>query len=152
MTAVAFVRQRSLFPGDGDCLRAAVASLAGVDYDRVPDFGRYLRWWDAMRAWARGSGRGDFACFPTDGGVRQWFANPDDPEWSGLLIGSGPSPRGAQHAVLVTVDLGLVWDPHPSDAGVTRVDEVFALVADPYWPPPVQLALPAGPTPTGASS
>lgn len=128
----------------GDCLRAAVASLTDVPYDEVPHFGRWRGWWDAMRVWARARGW-DFGCwYVVDGSVRH--ALPDDPDWAGLMIGSGPSARsGLQHAVIVDRDLELVWDPHPSRAGLRYVDEVFFASALPLWPPPYLPELTAAP-------
>lgn len=122
----------------GDCLRACVASLLDEPYRAVPHFALYPAWWwDLLRAWARSRG-GDVACLRVVGGsVRQFLAHPDDdPAWDGLLIGCGASPRGPyRHVVLVDVDLDLVYDPHPSGAGLLEVDEVYAFVA-PYDPPP----------------
>lgn len=127
----------------GDCLRTAVACLLELPYDQVPHFALHGRaWWDHLRRWARGRGV-DFACLaPVAGTVRPFV---DDP--AGLLVlAVGPSPRSrrARHAVLTDVDLRMVWDPHPSRAGVPSVDEVYVATA-PYWPPPEQRALCAAP-------
>lgn len=121
----------------GDCLRTAVACLLGLSYEDVPHFAQYLGWWNHMRRWARQWDR-DFACvIPEDGKVRHLFER----EGAGLLLGSGPSPRGAfWHVVLVDFDLELVHDPHPSGAGLVEVAEVIACIP-PYWPPPGQLLL-----------
>jgi hypothetical protein len=129
----------------GDCLRACVASLLDVPYDTVPHFHLYASWWETLRRWTREHHGGDFAPLtPVDGTVRPMLAELVGDE---LLIGTGPSPRGAdrRHAVLVDVDLALVHDPHPSDAGVLTVDEVYVPTL-PYWPgPAATLALTAAP-------
>lgn len=128
----------------GDCLRAAVASLLDLPLHEVPHFALYRSWWDTMRRWVRDTYGLDFACLaPVNGTVRPYLLGGDDPEWSGLLIGNGPSPRGPfWHVSIVDADLELVHDPHPSDMGLREVVEVFALT-QPYWPPPAQLALTA---------
>jgi hypothetical protein len=122
----------------GDCLRACVATLTGEMYSTVPHFALYPRWWwDVMRTWARGRLGADFACLvPVDGSIER-FLEPV-PGWSGLLLGTGPSPRGPfRHVVVVDRALELVHDPHPSDDGLERVDEVYLLVPpydDPHHP------------------
>lgn len=115
----------------GDCLRTSLSCVLDLDRDEVPNFARYVSWWDAMRRWLR------------ERGQDLWFY-PDAHELRGseLVILSGPSPRGAFfHCVVGTASSKVVWDPHPSRAGLVSVVEMFAL-AVPYWPPPQQLALP----------
>jgi hypothetical protein len=123
----------------GDCLRTAVACLLEVSYRAVPHFAQHVGWWDCMRRWARGRGV-DVACIPVvDGSVRYGFEDP--PPASLRMLGCGPSPRGPfWHVVLVDLDLHLVHDPHPSDAGLVEVAEVFVF-CPPYDPPPGQLLL-----------
>lgn len=113
----------------GDCLRAAVASLTGLPLDAVPHFGLFgASWWQVMRRWARTRGD-DFACVrPHHGSVEYAIPDYHSPTWTGFMIGGGPSPRGPwRHVVVVDRRLTLVHDPHPSDRGVVRVDEVFVL-------------------------
>lgn len=117
----------------GDCMRAAVASLLRIPYDEVPHFAQHVSWYDTMRRWARQRG-GDFGVgVPENGSVRHMFADPAD---APVMLGFGPSPRGPfWHTVLVDVDLNLVHDPHPSDAGLVEVAEVMVF-CQPLDPPP----------------
>lgn len=127
----------------GDCLTAAVASLCDAEYDEVPHFARWRGWWDALRMWARARGM-DVGCLQPE---QVQAAVDRDPDWSGLMIGSGPSARtGLQHAVIVDRRLELVWDPHPSDAGLAHVDELLIFVDSPYLPGPYLPALTAVPS------
>lgn len=122
----------------GDCMRAAVASMLGEQYEDVPHFAQHVGWWDCMRRWARGRG-GDFTCvIPEHGSIRHAMS---DPSASLVVLGCGPSPRGPfWHTVLVDADLNLVHDPHPSGAGLVEVREVLAY-CEAYDPPPGQLLL-----------
>lgn len=127
----------------GDCLRTAVASLLDLPYEQVPHFALHGRaWWDHLRRWARRHGVDFAALAPVAGTVRPFVTEPDGM----LVLAAGPSPRSARarHVVLADVDGRTVWDPHPSRAGIPRVDEVYVATA-PYWPPPQQRALTAAP-------
>lgn len=130
----------------GDCLRAAVATLLEHPYEQVPHFALYgPTWWDQLRRWARTAG-GDFAVVPVvAGSVRYALAG------DGLVLARGPSPRTRGHVVVATVDLVTLWDPHPSDAGLLDIDEVYVYVP-PYWPPPEQRAITAHPHQQGGSA
>lgn len=118
----------------GDCLRTAVASLLHVPYEDVPHFAQHVSWYQTLRRWGRRRG-GDFGTgVPENGSVRHMF---DDPGNAPLVLGCGPSPRGPfWHTVIVDVDLNLVHDPHPSDAGLVEVAEVMVF-CQPLDPPPV---------------
>jgi hypothetical protein len=124
----------------GDCLRTATASMLDLPVDAVPHFALYREWWTAMRRWARSRGD-DFTCLvPVDGAVHQFLDGP------GLLLASGPSPRGPfWHTVVVDEQLDLVHDPHPSRVGLTAVEDVLVYVDRPLFPAPYTLALTAGP-------
>jgi hypothetical protein len=90
----------------GNCLQAAVASLLDLDLDAVPHFGLHDDWLERLV---------DFA---GERGYTIRYRPPDEPPAFGLAF--GPSPRGVAHAVVV-VDGAIVWDPHPSRAGLTSV-------------------------------
>jgi hypothetical protein len=101
---------------DGNCVRASYASLLGVDLDLVPDFSPAALRGDnqraAERAWLRDLGY-DLVVVP-EGGARP-DVSPDT-----LHLVSGLSPRGFGHCC---VGRGgqVVWDPHPSRAGLVEV-------------------------------
>ncbi len=120
----------------GDCLRTALAILTGQPYDQVPHAALYGKsWLDVLRRWAR-TLDGDLAYLATHGGsIRYAFADGRPPA---RLIAIGPSPRSASatHAVVANGDLELVHDPHPSRAGLPRVDDVLVW-CDPYDNPPI---------------
>lgn len=104
----------------GDCVRAAVASLLDREPTSVPHFiagdfdGRV--WWYALKGWAATNGWD-----VTRRGLLPHEENVPLPEFG---IACGPSERGHSHAV-VAVDGQVVWDPHPSRAGILRVKEVI---------------------------
>lgn len=108
----------------GDCVRAAVASLLDREPTSVPHFiagdfdGRV--WWYALKGWAADNGWN-----VTRRGLLPRQENVPLPEFG---IACGPSERGVSHAV-VAVDGKVVWDPHPSRAGILRVKEVIEFEA-----------------------
>lgn len=110
-------------PVPGDCWRTAIACLLGLaDPAEVPHFihehdGMTVpdRWWHATVEWVE-------AYLPgwTLGGYDPTFPLYDSPHAPPHVIASGPSPRGPWlHSVVVDARTGaLVWDPHPSRAGL----------------------------------
>lgn len=108
----------------GDCLRAAVASLLDRQDTSVPHFiageidGRV--WWYALKGWAADNG-----WTVSRRGLLPRQENVPLPKFG---IACGPSERGHSHAV-VAVDGQIVWDPHPSQAGILRVKEVIEFEA-----------------------
>lgn len=138
---------RTVDGATGDCLRACLATLLALPYADVPHLGDHgPSWWDALRRWGRGRRGIDFASIGVrDGSLRDVLAGDLD----GLhVIGVGTSPRGPYtHSAVVDVDLRIVWDPHPSRAGVRGgVDSVIAVVR-PYDFDPIRTMpeLTAGP-------
>ena len=112
----------------GNCLQAATASLLGLALDDVPNFmehphGFWQSFWEFLAA--RGlisielSGGRHFDCFH---------------------LAYGPSARGVSHAVVYRYGV-LAHDPHPSRAGLIRVETsaliVPAKIADWVGPPSV---------------
>ena len=119
----------------GDCWRAALASVLDLSAEEVPHFGLYVSWWFETRRWMQSRGL-DLAYYYAD-------------DWSGEMAAwpmvlDGPSPRGPfRHCVVGLVDTGeLVWDPHPSRAGLTEI-EGFFMVVEPYGDLPERAALTA---------
>jgi hypothetical protein len=90
----------------GNCLQAAVASLLDLELDAVPHFILHEDWLERMVE------------FAAQHGYRVIYRPPTAPVAFGLAI--GPSPRGVGHAV-VCIDGEIVWDPHPSRAGLTAI-------------------------------
>jgi hypothetical protein len=95
----------------GNCLQAAVASVLALPLDAVPNFATFLWWPQAMKFWARG---------------RMLVVRNEQtatiPER--LCVVGGKSPRGVDHACVAEAGR-IVWDPHPSRAGLVSVDEVW---------------------------
>jgi hypothetical protein len=127
----------------GDCYRAAIASLLGEPAETVPHFGLYLSWWDETRRWLQRQRGLDLAYFEAsdlsdDPFARTWGHDPRLP----VLVG-GRSPRGDfGHVVVGLLDGTVLWDPHPSRAGLRTVDEFFVVVM-PYGYLPDRLMLTA---------
>lgn len=111
-------KQTKLWQADGahagNCLAACLASLLEIPLWMVPPF-------DEM-----------FGSFATNQRVNDWldqFANLEIVQTDGhqikllpeFYIASGESPRGVLHAVIYSGGV-MVHDPHPSDAGIVRVE------------------------------
>jgi hypothetical protein len=101
----------------GDCLRACVATVLGLPLEDVPHFVQYIEhpagtdrslWWWAMYGFCRWYG---WAVGYND--------DPLDPP-KGWALADGKSPRGHMH-VVVAYDGEVVFDPHPSRAGLTDI-------------------------------
>lgn len=101
----------------GDCMRACVASVLDLDPDYVPHFVQYVEhpsgtdshlWWWALVGFLH-------VC----GWDARYEEDADDPP-KGWALADGISPRGHAH-VVVAYDGEVVYDPHPSRAGLTEV-------------------------------
>lgn len=115
----------------GDCWRSALASLLDLLRDEVPHFALHPRntWWWETRRWLQRRGL-DLWFIPLDEPLRD-FEKAILAERKLVLL-AGPSPRGPfGHVVVGRPDGTVVWDPHPSRAGLRAVEEVFAIV-EPY--------------------
>lgn len=111
----------------GDCLRAAVASLLGMDITDVPHFvsfsdgaddedPRRHAWWWSMVGWA-------VLLEPSFDVVQvdpTTWPDPDDEDdpLGGCYLLTGPSPRGDWNHTVVARAGEIVWDPHPSRDGL----------------------------------
>lgn len=106
-------------PNKGNCTEAAVASLLGIPMPTKfgPDGDSLTFWTDFEKCFAA---HGFWVL--REGGNFQ----PD-----GLYLASGPSARGCSHMVVMNGGK-LVHDPHPSNAGITEVTNVW--LAIPYDP------------------
>lgn len=114
--------------GRGNCMSAALASILDLPLAEVIDLAS-----DEVREGPRGF----FASIDDwlgDRGLKfvSWWDHPNDDELDRSAmrealagrysIGSGPSPRGPFHHAIICKSGRMVWDPHPSDDGVTRIE------------------------------
>jgi len=95
----------------GNCVQAAIATLLGEPIDAVPHFLLWLEWNHVMVEWLAEKGWRIYCRF-TD-------TIPDE-----RCIVAGVSPRGVAH-VCVAENGRIVWDPHPSRDGLTKIDEAW---------------------------
>lgn len=111
----------------GNCFATCVACIFGLDVSEVPNFcapenGEGGAWFEVVESWCRARGWLPLN-FPSQGGHMPGWVPPGC-----VTIASGPAARGLDHA---TVYRGseLLWDPHPSDAGLERIDDFILFVA-----------------------
>jgi hypothetical protein len=110
--------QEILSPVFGDCLSACVATILDLPLSAVPVFARPGQNWgqmvDLLNAWLAPRGL-----------VAVLSLSPP----AGLGIAKGPSPRfvGGGHCVVVR-DGVLVWDPHPSRAGLAAGETSYLAI------------------------
>lgn len=100
----------------GNCIQAAVATLLGKPIEAVPHVLLFDRWNHMLAEWLAEQGylmR-----------VRLTDHIPED-----RCIVAGMSPRGVAH-VCVAEAGEIAWDPHPSRAGLIRIDEAWFI----GWP------------------
>lgn len=110
----------------GNCVQAAVASLLDMDLDDVPHFALNAGWLEYLCTWAALNG---------------WLVLRHNPGYRArMAIASGPSPRGYQHAV-VMLDGEILWDPHPSRAGLLHVTDIWTFTPGDPADPVFQLRL-----------
>jgi hypothetical protein len=100
----------------GNCLQAAVATLLNLPLDRVPHFV------ESGDDWLT-----EMIVFAETRGYRTEWRTKDEPLTFGLMF--GPTVRSADlHHAVAVVD-GVMWDPHPSRAGLTEAFTYIAFVA-----------------------
>lgn len=103
---------------NGDCLRAAVASLLCLSIDQVPHFlskdneNREDHWWDLMSRWLHARGLTMVNVPYREDWVSDWLRN-------AYYLLAGPSPRFPKelHQV-VARGTEVVHDPHPDRTGI----------------------------------
>lgn len=112
----------------GDCWRCCIAAILQVDPAAVPHFVEIHshRAPHATAKWLRDHG--------------YWLVevqNAKSPEWDcpdeqGIpVIACGPSPRSTnmtQHHAVVMLNGSMVYDPHPSKAGLTAIVREYLVV------------------------
>lgn len=130
----------------GNCLEATVAMLTGVGVDEVPDPRRAVRpglrmemgalsmrlRLPAMRRWLKARGLGAVSGYGPRPSKRL-LAMAGRTRTPLFWIASGPAVRGWSHAVLYVTNpttgvSRLFHDPHPSQAGLLRVDRWTAIL------------------------
>lgn len=95
----------------GNCVQAVIATMLNEPIEAVPHFLLWLEWNHVMVEWLAEKGY-QLRCYFTD-------VIPDE-----RCIVAGMSPRGVSH-VCIAEHGQVVWDPHPSRDGLTKVDEVW---------------------------
>lgn len=121
----------------GDCWRCCIAAVLGLPAEDVPHFlqgddGEYNPCCDAdTQRWL--NGRGYVLTYAYSQGRTQralGFPCYSKECPSVALIAAGPTPRsrglGKHHAV-VMLDGQIVYDPHPSEAGLTAIAEEYLI-------------------------
>lgn len=103
-----FIDQRH-FDGDpvpGDCVRACIATILGLELDDVPHFVQLYdcEWAAEMQDWCEARGV-----------VAEWRSGWHPTKEPAML--SGPSPRTGRHAVVMQHG-EIIHDPHPSRLGL----------------------------------
>jgi hypothetical protein len=110
----------------GNCFQACMASLLELPLEEVPDFMAADPWWPAMEAWLAPRG-----LYPV-GLLCEGQDSRDGWVPRGLHILGGRSPRGDFDHVVIAHGREIVWDPHPSRAGlVSWKDRVLLVHVDP---------------------
>lgn len=111
--------------GWGNCQSAALASVFDLPLDQVPDTAseevRADHFWPPIYRWL------------ADRGLKQISVPPGDERLKGVYsIGVGQSPRGAFKHAVVCKNGVMVFDPHPSDDGVTSFEyhDIFVPMTD----------------------
>ena len=109
----------------GDCYRTCLAILADTSYKQAPHAALYLSWFNEARRFIQMNVPGsDLQCFDWDGSFDLYGDGQHR-----LVIATGPSPRGDfLHCVIADAVTGeILHDPHPSRAGLTRIETADAI-------------------------
>ena len=120
----------------GDCWRCCVAAILGVPAQSVPHFlelsekdrsgpsmqSRTQDWLNKRGYWLVNVPGPIY--FP-----RSWKLGHD--ELPPALISTGPTPRSkamGQHHAVITINDAVVYDPHPSEVGLTAVTDRYIIL------------------------
>ena len=121
-------RQRQTIFGapHGNCFSTCVACVLDLDLEDVPNFcGDGLEdWWDRFEAWCVERGLFPFEYYP-----KSWKEWKERLPAHMVVICSGPAERGHDHSTVYLGNGTLLWDPHPSDAGLLEVVDVLVFTA-----------------------
>ena len=101
---------------NGNCMAASFASILELPLSEVPEFENMgkNKWFQEVKDWLEKIG---FTLLEWQG--ETWLP--------GYYLAMGISERGVKHQVVFKGDV-LAHDPHPSRAGIKKVDEVWALL------------------------
>lgn len=100
----------------GNCIQAAVASLLGLPLDAVPHVLLWDRWNHVLAEWLTERGYTFRALYTAEIPFER-------------CIVAGMSPRGVPHVCIAEAGQ-IVWDPHPSRDGLSRVDEAWFIESE----------------------
>lgn len=110
-------------PG-GNCFSACIASILDLPIEKVPYFMssdmRGREWVDKLTTWLAPSG-----LYPLN---FVFLRGDPDITIQGIHILHGKSPRGVGTHAVVAKGNTVVWDPHPSRAGIRNITEKTVLV------------------------
>jgi hypothetical protein len=102
----------------GNCMQACIASYLHIELEEVPHFHHdgcaADVFWDRVEDWLDEHNR--LLTYAKQGNM--------------FSIASGPSVRGTTHCVIMCDDQ-LIWDPHPSRAGLVSETHRFYLLHKP---------------------
>lgn len=113
------VDQTLFGPVEGNCHAACVASILELPLWRVPNVACHSDWYRRLTFWLNRHGFGHITFSGNvgdDAVLREMYANH-------YLIAGGPAARGLNHSVVYRGFEELVHDPHPSRAGLERVED-----------------------------
>jgi hypothetical protein len=122
------VDQRIIDPDRGDCMTACLASLLDLPYEDVPYFLEEGAepWFTVYWRFLKQHGY-DFVGTCSNSGEAIDFEDLVQrcAGVNGFYMAGGPSPRfNCSHAVIINSRGEIVHDPHPSRAGVLKIDHV----------------------------
>jgi hypothetical protein len=123
----------------GDCWRCCVAAVLGLAAEKVPHFlARAIEEKTCVdgltQQWLNGRGLCMVEVMGGQyGGGFNWpryFSERDDVPWPAVIMG-GPTERSrgiGQHHAVVAILGRIVYDPHPSEAGLTAITHQWAIL------------------------
>jgi len=123
-------RHQTIFGKRGNCYAACIASILELPLEIVPNFCEHRDWQQRSKAWLAERGLGIVTI-----SYASVFPFPDGsfPLPSGYCILSGLGPRGYRHCCVGFEDK-VVFDPHPSGAGLVKPDEIeYFVILNPHY-------------------
>ena len=102
---------------NGNCMAASFASILEIPLSEIPKFEDMMDkddWFSVLTTWIEGLG---FT-------IVLWQPETYPP---GYCLAMGMSERGVKHQVVLKNGV-LAHDPHPSRAGIRKIDEIWVLL------------------------